>query len=169
MNQPNCTLCISVSVAFNCLSCCCRWGDILFIVASRDLRISSLVGPYSDPCCALFDLEYIALEVIGKYRSDGITRLELARILGMDAKGVFHPVHTLASKRLIKQRKEITEKRLTTRIYLTHFYRETWKGGHLLTLQQQELCDFLDKQPQKTADVNEIKSLVFVRTLLVLM
>ena len=132
------------------------------MVASQDLRLSSLVGPYFDPCFVLLNNEYIALEVIGKYRFNGITRIELAKVLGVNAKTVFHPVRGLSSKRLIKERKELEEKRLTTRIYLTRFYRESEDK-----LQQwKRLCNFLAKQPDKTADFKEINSIVFVRNLL---
>jgi hypothetical protein len=134
-----------------------KWGDSLVMVASKDLRLSSLVGPYSDPCFILLNNEYIVLEVIGKCRFNGITRIELAKVVGVNAKTIFHPVRGLVSKRLIRERKELDGKRLTTRIYLTRFYRENEDK-----LQQwKRLCNFLAKQPDKTADFKEINSTVF--------
>ncbi|XP_062500612.1 general transcription factor 3C polypeptide 1-like isoform X2 [Corticium candelabrum] len=136
------------------------WGDSLVVVASQDLRLFSLIGSYHDPCCFLYDTEYMALEVIGKHRSNGITRVELAKTLGVDGKAIFYPVQVLKSKRLIMQRKELARSVKTTRIYLTRFYRAADKEVTVWD-QRKTLCSFLERQPNKTANYKEISKLIF--------
>lgn len=78
---------------------CFRYGeDRLVMVATQEVRTKVLCTPSMDPMYSINDVQYCALEVVGRARHEGILRSHLTnKYLKIDPRSTFHHVAILQS------------------------------------------------------------------------
>lgn len=68
------------------------------MVATQEIRVKALSNPTLDPMYSINDVQYCALEAVGKARDKGILRSDLTnKYLKIDARSTFHHVGVLQS------------------------------------------------------------------------
>ena len=76
-----------------------RYGeDQLVMVAIQEVRVKALSSPSMDPMYSINDVQYCALEAVGKARDKGILRTHLTnKYLKIDPRSTYHHVGVLQS------------------------------------------------------------------------
>ena len=76
-----------------------RYGeDRLVMVAIQEVRTKTLTSPSMDPTYSVNDVQYCALEAVGRARDEGILRSHLTnKYLKIDPRSTFHHVGILQS------------------------------------------------------------------------
>ena len=77
-----------------------KYGPSLRVIANENARKFAILR-IQDDMMKLSPTTFSILEKIAKYRSDGITQLELAKEISMDPRNIFHHIRTLLKLRLM--------------------------------------------------------------------
>ncbi|XP_033644822.1 general transcription factor 3C polypeptide 1-like isoform X1 [Asterias rubens] len=142
-----------------------KWGDSLVIVASPELRHSTLMGSTGDPSVELPDLNYCLLEFIGRQRHHGISQVELGKAFNISAVTIFHYGKDLKYNNFIDKQScwcETSKRTLNFTMLMLHRFsslaKYITKGRYPMLASH--ITDFLETRPKKTAKVQVIKDLV---------
>ncbi|KAJ3296016.1 hypothetical protein HK104_002047 [Borealophlyctis nickersoniae] len=76
------------------------YGDRLRVMASQDRRLKAILSIY-DPCAKVNPIQLAILAVLAKHRRAGVTQLDLAKILKIDPRSIFHYIKALVEYKLI--------------------------------------------------------------------
>lgn len=138
------------------------------IVANQNQRKKALMGTTVDPFIELTPNHYAILERIGRQRHLGeITTGSEAGHYKMNAKSLFHYRKLLLSKKLIHKKPccclNIKSQQTTggSIFYLARFYIDTLS---VYQVHAKRICDFLNEQPDKELDYEELKERINLKT-----
>ena len=145
---------------------CFRYGeDRLVMVATQEVRVKALTVPSMDPMYSINDVQYCALEAIGKARDQGILRTHLTNnFLKIDPRSTFHHVAVLQSIGVIT----IKAYSKGFQLFHTRFsgYANLLDGEDTLT---KKVCNLLLQAPDhslpETEIVKELVSYMYLRIL----
>lgn len=130
-----------------------RYGeDRLVMVATQEVRVKALTIPSMDPMYSINDVQYCALEAIGKARDQGILRTHLTNnFLKIDPRSTFHHVAVLQSIGVIT----IKAYSKGFQLFHTRFsgYANLLDGEDTLT---KKVCNLLLQAPDHSLPENEI-------------